>query len=176
MESKKRESLDNIRAGLDGPGGQAANREPSKKYLKANRPKSLAVAILSILALFLIISLFPHKASSVTPAALQRADAVYVSSISLSPEASDHALTAQQREALLDLLGQLKVQRSEKNSDEFLKARHLFFSFSSDGPDDWFAMDEAGYLYKVNKCYALTGMEASGIWAQLNAICAPVSN
>ncbi|WP_298018687.1 hypothetical protein [uncultured Dysosmobacter sp.] len=161
MEPKKLESLNDIRAALNAPEVQAANREPFKKYLKANRPKSLAVVILFILAFFLMISLSSRKASSVTPVALGRADAVYVFSVSLSAEANDHALTARQREALLDLLGQLKVQRSKKNSDEFLMSRHLFFSFASNDPDGWFAMDEAGYLYKVNKCYALTGMEAA---------------
>lgn len=134
MDSKKLKSLDDIRAVLNDPEVQAADKELSKKRLNANHSRGLAEVLLFISASLLIISLSSRKASSVAPVVLGRADAVYVFSVSLSSEANDHALAARRREALLDLLGQLKVQRSEKNSDEFLMASHLFFPLSVTTP------------------------------------------
>lgn len=156
MEPRKIESMDDLRAAMNDPEIQAANKEFSKKYLKANRPKSLAVVALSLIAVFLLISLSSHKASSVTPVALRTADTAYVSSVSLSSERSDHELSAQQREDLITLLGQLRARRSEKNSDEFMLTEHLFFTFSGGEADDWFAIDRDGYLYVVNNCYVLS--------------------
>lgn len=168
LEPKKLETMDDLRAAMNDPEIQAANKEFSKKYLKANRPKSLAVVILSVIAIFLLISLSPHKASSVTPTSLRTAEVVEVTASGQSEAAP---LSAQQREDLIALLSQLQVKRDEKNADEFLSAEHLRFTFANNEPDDWFAIDRAGYLYKVNQCYALSGMEADAIWAQLQAIC-----
>lgn len=176
MEPRKIESMDDLRAAMNDPEIQAANKEFSKKYLKANRPKSLAVVALSLIAVFLLISLSSHKASSVTPVALRTADTAYVSSVSLSSERSDHELSAQQREDLIALLGQLRARRSEKNPDEFMLTEHLFFTFSGGEADDWFAIDRDGYLYVVNNCYALSGMEAEAIWSQLEAVCGAALN
>lgn len=176
MEPKKLETLDDLRAAMNDPEVQAANKEFSKKYLKANRPKSLAVVVLSMIAIFLLISLSSHKASSVTPVALRTADTAYVSSVSLSSERNDHELSSQQREDLLALLGRLRAKRSDKNPDEFMLTEHLFFTFSGGEADDWFAIDQDGYLYVVNNCYALSGMEADAIWSQLKAVCGAGAN
>lgn len=177
MEPKKLETLDDLRAAMNDPEVQAANKEFSKKYLKANRPKSLAVVVLSIIAILLLISLSTHKASSVTPVALRTADSVEVcAGSSHSTSYSLHSLSPQQREDLIALLGQLRAKRSEKNPDEFMKTEHLFFTFAGGEVDDWFAIDQEGHLYVVNNCYALSGMEADAIWAQLEAVCGAGAN
>ncbi len=177
MEPRKIESMDDLRAAMNDPEIQAANKEFSKKYLKANRPKSLAVVALSLIAVFLLISLSSHKASSVTPVALRTADSVEVcAGSSHSTSYSLHALSPQQREDLLALLGQLRARRSEKNPDEFMLTEHLFFTFSGGEADDWFAIDRDGYLYVVNNCYVLSGMEAEVIWSQLEAVCGAALN
>ena len=48
MEPKKIESMDDLRAAMNDPEIQAASKEFSKKYLKANRPKSLAVVLFAV--------------------------------------------------------------------------------------------------------------------------------
>ena len=73
MEPKKIESMDDLRAAMNDPEIQAASKEFSKKYLKANRPKSLAVVIFAVTAILLMMGLSNHKASSVTPVALRTA-------------------------------------------------------------------------------------------------------
>lgn len=169
MEPKKIETMDDLRAAMNDPELQAAQKEFSKKYLKANRPKSLAVVVVGIVALFLIISFSSHKAASVTPVALRTAETVEVSA---APDHSDqHPLSDQQREALIALLESVKVRRSEKESDEFLKTEHLYFTFANDEPDDWFAVDPAGNLYVVNNCYALADGDGDALWSQLRTVC-----
>ena len=100
MEPKKIESMDDLRAAMNDPEIQAASKEFSKKYLKANRPKSLAVVIFAVTAILLMMGLSNHKASSVTPVALRTADAV---TVVLADDTSDAAepqtLTGEQREA-----------------------------------------------------------------------------
>ena len=116
MEPKKIESMDDLRAAMNDPEIQAASKEFSKKYLKANRPKSLAVVIFAVTAILLMMGLSNHKASSVTPVALRTADAV---TVVLADDTSDAAepqtLTGEQREALLELLGSIKVKRAAEN-------------------------------------------------------------
>ena len=106
MEPKKIESMDDLRAAMKDPEIQAANKAFSKKYLKANRPKSLAVISLAIIAVFLLMTLSSHKASSVTPTALRTAEEV---SWSLDGQA-EAVLTAQQREDLISLLDEDGVE------------------------------------------------------------------
>ena len=81
MEPKKIESMDDLRAAMNDPEIQAASKEFSKKYLKANRPKSLAVVIFAVTAILLMMGLSNHKASSVTPVALRTAAHLLLSSI-----------------------------------------------------------------------------------------------
>lgn len=176
MEPKKIESMDDPRAAMNDPGIQAANRGFFKNYLKANCPKSLAVVILSVTAIFLLIGLSSHKASSVTPVALRTADLVEVcAGASHSTSYSLHALSPQQRDDLITLLGQLRARRSGKDPDEFMLTEHLFFIFAGES-DDWFAIDREGYLYMESNCYALSGMEPDAIWSQTASICGAISN
>ena len=51
-------SMDDLRAAMNRPEIKAANKEFSKKYLKANRPKSIAVVVVALVALFAITLLF----------------------------------------------------------------------------------------------------------------------
>ncbi len=170
MEPKKLETMDDVRAAMNDPEVQAANKAFSKKYLKANRPKSLAVVIFSIAAIFLIMSLSGHKASSVTPVLLRTAETVTVG------RGSDHAgtpLTQEQRDALLELLGSVKVKRTDRDPDEFLLAGdYYFFRMEPDGGDgeNWFAVDETGSLYVTNHCYEPADGGAN-LWSRLEALC-----
>lgn len=172
-EPKKIETMDDLRAAMNAPEIKAANREFSKKYLKANRPKSLMVVIVGIVALFLLISFSNHKASSVTPVALRTAERVEVASADGSGRLT---LSGQQREDLIALLGTVKVQRTAGETDGYLDADHLFFTFDGDESGDWFAIDAAGNLYTEDNCYELASGEADALWTQLTAICGAASN
>ena len=170
MEPKKIESMDDLRAAMNDPEIQAASKEFSKKYLKANRPKSLVVVILAMTAVFLMIGLSQHKASSVTPVALRTADAV---TVVLADDTSDAAepqtLTGEQREALLELLGSIKVKRAAENP-EVLPVPCYQFSAGEDSKDT-FTITAGGNLITSSNCYEFVSSSPDEVWSRLEAIC-----
>ena len=170
MEPKKIESMDDLRAAMNDPEIQAASNEFSKKYLKANRPKSLAVVIFAVTAILLMMGLSNHKASSVTPVALRTADAV---TVVLADDTSDAAepqtLTGEQREALLELLGSIKVKRAAENP-EVLPVPCYQFSAGEDSKDT-FTITAGGNLITSSNCYEFVSSSRDEVWARLEAIC-----
>lgn len=170
MEPKKIESMDDLRAAMSDPEIQAASKEFSKKYLKANRPKSLAVVIFAVTAILLMMGLSNHKASSVTPVALRTADAV---TVVLADDTSDAAepqtLTGEQREALLELLGSIKVKRAAENP-EVLPVPCYQFSAGEDSKDT-FTITAGGNLITSSNCYEFVSSSPDEVWSRLEAIC-----
>ena len=170
MEPKKIESMDDLRAAMNDPEIQAASKEFSKKYLKANRPKSLAVVIFAVTAILLMMGLSNHKASSVTPVALRTADAV---TVVLADDTSDAAepqtLTGEQREALLELLGSIKVKRAAENP-EVLPVPCYQFSAGEDSKDT-FTITAGGNLITSRNCYEFVSSSPDEVWSRLEAIC-----
>ena len=170
MEPKKIESMDDLRAAMNDPEIQAASKEFSKKYLKANRPKSLAVVIFAVTAILLMMGLSNHKASSVTPVALRTADAV---TVVLAGDTSDAAepqtLTGEQREALLELLGSIKVKRAAENP-EVLPVPCYQFSAGEDSTDT-FTITAGGNLITSSNCYVFVSSSPDEVWSRLEAIC-----
>ena len=170
MEPKKIESMDDLRAAMNDPEIQAASKELSKKYLKANRPKSLAVVIFAVTAILLMMGLSNHKASSVTPVALRTADAV---TVVLADDTSDAAepqtLTGEQREALLELLGSIKVKRAAENP-EVLPVPCYQFSAGEDSKDT-FTITAGGNLITSSNCYEFVSSSPDEVWSRLEAIC-----
>ena len=170
MEPKKIESMDDLRAAMNDPEIQAAIKEFSKKYLKANRPKSLAVVIFAVTAILLMMGLSNHKASSVTPVALRTADAV---TVVLADDTSDAAepqtLTGEQREALLELLGSIKVKRAAENP-EVLPVPCYQFSAGEDSKDT-FTITAGGNLITSSNCYEFVSSSPDEVWSRLEAIC-----
>ena len=160
MEPKKIETMDDLRAAMNDPEIQAANKAFSKKYLKANRPKSLAVVVCSLVAIFLLISLSSHKASSVTPPALRTADEV-----SWSLDGGEEViLTSQQREGLIALLDGVKVKRLTGESSAEASAPSVCFTAGEHS----FTLSRGGRLYTDSNVYGFSGGEA--VWAELGAI------
>ena len=170
MEPKKIESMDDLRAAMNDPEIQAASKEFSKQYLKANRPKSLAVVIFAVTAILLMMGLSNHKASSVTPVALRTADAV---TVVLADDTSDAAepqtLTGEQREALLELLGSIKVKRAAENP-EVLPVPCYQFSAGEDSKDT-FTITAGGNLITSSNCYEFVSSSPDEVWSRLEAIC-----
>ena len=170
MEPKKIESMDDLRAAMNDPEIQAASKEFSKKYLKANRPKSLAVVIFAVTAILLMMGLSNHKASSVTPVALRTADAV---TVVLADDTSDAAepqtLTGEQREALLELLGSIKVKRAAENP-EVLPVPCYQFSAGEDSKDT-FTITAGGNLITSSNCYEFVSCSPVEVWSRLESIC-----
>ena len=170
MEPKKIESMDDLRAAMNDPEIQAASKEFSKKYLKANRPKSLAVVIFAVTAILLMMGLSNHKASSVTPVALRTADAV---TVVLADDTSDAAepqtLTGELREALLELLGSIKVKRAAENP-EVLPVPCYQFSAGEDSKDT-FTITAGGNLITSSNCYEFVSSSPDEVWSRLEAIC-----
>ena len=170
MEPKKIESMDDLRAAMNDLEIQAASKEFSKKYLKANRPKSLAVVIFAVTAILLMMGLSNHKASSVTPVALRTADAV---TVVLADDTSDAAepqtLTGEQREALLELLGSIKVKRAAENP-EVLPVPCYQFSAGEDSKDT-FTITAGGNLITSSNCYEFVSSSPDEVWSRLEAIC-----
>lgn len=160
MEPKKIESMDDLRATMKDPEIQAANKAFSKKYLKANRPKSLAVISLAIIAVFLLMTLSSHKASSVTPTALRTAEEV---SWSLDGQA-ETVLTAQQREDLISLLDGVKVKRLMGGQEGQPDAPALCFTAGGDS----FTLTRGGQLYTDSSVYTFSDGEE--VWSRLDAL------
>jgi len=167
MEPRKLETLDDLRAAMNDPEIQAANKEFSKKYLKANRPRSVFLVVVALVALFFFISVSSHKASSVTPSALRLDHEVTWSEGSLSSEAPQAGtLTDQQRTDLLALLDTVKVQRLSADDAGELTSPFISFAVS----DESFTLTRSGHLVTKNNTYTFSDSEA--VWEQLSAILA----
>ena len=157
-------SMDDLRAAMNRPEIKAANKEFSKKYLKANRPKSIAVVVVALVALFAIISFSSHKASNVTPVTLRTAEQVDYSLE--GADTASAALTAQQRDALLDLLGQVKVKRQ---GGAYTGAMPLPVCTFTAGADT-FTLTSSGLLVTSDNTYEILSPGAEDVWARLTDV------
>lgn len=163
MESKQSAQIpEDLRAAMESPEVKAFDARLSKKYLKNNRPKSLVVVVLLVGAVFLLLGLSSHKASSVTPTSLRTAQSV---TVSLNGGA-EFTLSSQQREDLLDLLDQVKVERITGTIDSAQPEGSCIFTSG----EDQFAITSAGYLLTDSNPYHFLSPEAEEVWQQLTAL------
>lgn len=151
-----------LQSAMESPEVKALDARLSKRYLKNNRPKSLVVVILLVGAVFLLLGLSSHKASSVTPASLRTAQSVTVS----LNGGGEFTLSSQQREDLLDLLGQIKVERVTGAIDTAQPEGSCVFTAG----EDQFTITSAGYLLTDSNPYRFLSPEAQEIWGQLTAL------
>lgn len=151
-----------LQAAMESPEVKAFDARLSKKYLKNNRPKSLAVVILLVGAVLLLLGLSSHKASSVTPAALRTAQSVTASLDGGEP----FTLSSQQREELLDLLDQVKVERVTGTIDTDQPESSVLFTAG----EDPFTITSTGYLLTDSNSYQFLSPAAEEIWQQLTAL------
>lgn len=156
------ETMDDLRAAMNSPEVKALNKEMSRKYLKNNRPKSILVAIFFAMGLFALIALSGHKASSVTPASLRTAQSV---TASLNGGA-EFTLSSQQREGLMDLLGQIKVERVTGTVDTAQPEGSCVFT----AEEDQFTITSTGYLLTDSNPYHFLSPEAEEVWQQLTEL------
>ena len=163
MESKQSPQIpEDLRAAMESPEVKAFDARLSKKYLKNNRPKSLVVVVLLVGAVFLLLGLSSHKASSVTPASLRTAQSV---TASLNGGA-EFTLSSQQREELLDLLGQVKVERVTGTVDTAQPEGSCVFT----AEEDQFTITSTGYLLTDSNPYRFLSPEAEEVWQQLTEL------
>lgn len=163
MESKQSAQIpEDLRAAMESPEVKAFDARLSKKYLKNNRPKSLVVVVLLVGAVFLLLGLSSHKASSVTPASLRTAQSV---TASLNGGA-EFTLSSQQREDLLDLLGQIKVERVTGTVDTAQPEGSCVFT----AEEDQFTITSIGYLLTDSNPYRFLSPEAEEVWQQLTEL------
>ena len=165
QDFKKIETMDDIRALMNDPEIKAANKEISKKYLKANRPKSIMVVIISLAALCGIISLSQLKAASVTPPAFRTAEEISVVWQDETLAGEPVALTEQQHQALIELLSDTPVDRVLEEETEAsvtppaleVLADETLFCISREGV---FVVDDS--IYTVS--------DAEGLWTELETL------
>ena len=162
------ETMDDLRAAMNSPEIKAANKEFSKKYLKANRPKSMAVVVIALVALFAIISLSSHKASNVTPVALRTAEQVEASLEAADAASDPTVLTPQQRDALLELLNGVKVKRQGGAYTLSMPLPACTFTAG----EDTFTLTASGLLLTADNTYEILSPEADAVWTQLTDILA----
>lgn len=155
---------EDLRAAMESPEVKAFDARLSKKYLKNNRPKSLVVVILLVGAVLLLLGLSSHKASSVTPAALRTAQSV----TACLNGGETFTLSSQQREDLLDLLGQVKVERVTGTIDTSQPEGSCLFTAG----EDQFTTTSTGYLLTDSNPYRFLSPEAEEVWQQLTALLA----
>lgn len=158
--------MDDLRAAMDTE-VRAVNARLSKKFLKNNRPRSLAVVLAAAAALLLLLALPSHKASSVTPVALRTAETVLASSQADGDGA--RPLSPDQRQALLDLLDGVKVRRADRDPGRYSAGAYWRFRFQPQDPEAWFSLEEDGYLCVPGRSYQLTG-DAAAFWDRLEAV------
>ena len=116
QDFKKIETMDDLRALMNDPEVKAANKEFSKKYLKANRPKSIAVVIISLAAFCGVLSLSQIKIASVTPPQLRTAEEISIVWQDEGASTDPVILTDGQHEALIDLFEEMPVTRKMDES------------------------------------------------------------
>lgn len=162
--SQKPDTAEDLRAAMEDPEVQALNQAMSRRFLKNNRPKSLAVVIFFVAALLLMLRLSDLSASSVTPSALRTAETVEACLDGAEPR----ALTDRQREALLDLLDQAKVKRATGTIDTSPSEDSCVFTAG----EDQFTLTSDGWLLTEKSAYAIQPPAAETLWAQLEALLA----
>jgi hypothetical protein len=161
---QKPETAEDLRAAMEDPEVQAVNQTLSRRFLKNNRPKSLAVVICFVAALLLLLRLSDLSASSVTPSALRTAETVEACLDGAAPQ----VLTDQQREALLDLLDQAKVKRVTGTSTPPRRKTAVFYCRR--GPVH---SHQRRLAADGEKPLRHTAPRSETLWAQLEALLAP---
>lgn len=162
---QKPETAEDLRAAMEDPEVQAVNQALSRRFLKNNRPKSLAVVICFVAALLLMLRLSDLSASSVTPSALRTAETVEACLDGAAPQ----VLTDLQREALLDLLDQAKVKRGTGTTDATPSKDSCVFTAG----EDQFTLTSDGWLLTEKNAYAIQPPASETLWAQLETLLAP---
>ena len=122
------------------------------------------MVILLVGAVLLLLGLSSHKASSVTPAALRTAQSV----TACLNGGETFTLSSQQREDLLDLLGQVKVERVTGTIDTSQPEGSCLFTAG----EDQFTITNTGYLLTDSNSYRFLSPEAEEVWQQLTALLA----
>ncbi len=162
---QKPDTAEDLRAAMEDPEVQAVNQALSRRFLKNNRPKSLAVVIFFVAALLLLLRLSDLSASSVTPSALRTAETVEACLDGAEPQ----VLTGQQREDLLDLLDQAKVKRVTGTIDTSQPGESCVFTAG----EDQFTLTSDGWLLTAKNAYAIQPPALETFWDQLGAVLAP---
>ncbi|QUO39413.1 hypothetical protein KFE19_08030 [Dysosmobacter sp. Marseille-Q4140] len=161
---QKPDTAEDLRAAMEDPEVQAVNQALSRRFLKNNRPKSLAVVIFFVAALLLMLRLSDLSASSVTPSALRTAETVEACLDGASPQ----VLTDQQREALLDLLDQAKVKRATGTIDTTPSKDSCVFTAG----EDQFTLTSDGWLLTEKNTYDILTFTPEEFWSQLETLLA----
>jgi len=172
-KEKTIETMDDLRNAMNDPDVVAANKAMSKKFLKANRPKSFMLVIAFLAALFLLIDMSSHKVYNVTPPTLRTTGTAMVATGDASSPWTTkelQTLTAEQQNLLVELLGTVKAKHSGTETD-FTQAPHIYFYCGNDDPDDWFAFDQNGNLYLDSSTYEITKGDNTDLWIQLHEVC-----
>lgn len=173
-KTKTIESMDDLRAAMESPEMIAANAVVRKKYLKANRPKSFMLVIAFLAALFLLIDMSSHKIQNITPPSLRSTGIAHVATgDAASPwtEKELQALTGEQQNSLVELLGTFKAKHSG-NAVDFTQVPHIYFYCGGeDDSEDWFAFDKEGNIYLDTSTYELTKGDSTELWNQLHEVC-----
>ena len=86
-----------------------------------------------------------------------------------SDAAEPQTLTGEQREALLELLGSIKVKRAAENP-EVLPVPCYQFSAGEDSKDT-FTITAGGNLITSSNCYEFVSSSPDEVWSRLEAIC-----
>lgn len=161
---QKPDTAEDLRAAMEDPEVQAVNQALSRRFLKNNRPKSLAVVIFFVAALLLMLRLSDLSASSVTPSALRTAETVEACLDGAAPQ----VLTDQQREALLDLLDQAKVKRATGTIDTTPSKGSCVFTAG----EDQFTLTSDGWLLTEKNAYDILTFTPEEFWSQLETLLA----
>lgn len=164
MDTNQIQSMDDLREAMNSPEVQEANRELSKRFLKNNRPKSLAVVVFATAAALTLLALSGHKASNVTPVSLRTAETV---ELCLEDRVCAR-LSDAQRDALVELLDSVKVKRLT----EATVAPDQEVCTITAG-EDQFTLTSGGQLLTADNAYACTSPAPEEIWAQLTALVSP---
>ena len=170
MQDKELRTLQDVRDALNDPEVKAANERMSKKYLKNNRPKSLAVVIVGAAVAFLLLTLINHKVSSVTPPSLRSSEAVELVWNDGTADAPARTLTAGERDALVELLSAYQVERVDDGG--YQGVPHVYAVCGEDD-GDWFAIDAQGGVYVEEHFYTVKDNGGAELYAALEASFGP---
>ena len=170
MQDKELHTLQDVRDALNDPEVKAANERMSKKYLKNNRPKSLAVVFVGVAFAFLMLTLINHKVSSVTPPSLRTSEAVELVWNDGTADAPARTLTAEERDALVELLSGYQVERLDGGD---YKTQSHVYATCGEGDADWFAIDAQGGVYVDEHVYTVKDNGGAALYAALEASFGP---
>ena len=164
MQDKELRTLQDVRDALNDPEVKAANEQMSKKYLKNNRPKSLALVFAGVAVAFLMLILINHKVSSVTPPSLRSCEAVELTWSDGAAEAPVRTLSAQERDALVELLSDYQVERADGAGYE---SQPHVYAVCGEGENDWFVIDHQGGVYVDGHAYTVKDNGGAALYAAL---------